>query len=287
MVTLVVREVELEQVEPFVDRLGEPEFPHEELNGADPTAGDGLCLGGGLVADVRGGEDRLRRGCGGGSIEPLADFPLAGGVVSVWNRFHSKSPCGLGQGICVGRSNVPETPGDFEFPLTFRTIQVWDHAWLRSRASFLMLNLSILSLAIFLEANGSLSESDLDKIQGTWEIVSMEINGEVIQAGEGELIGESFIIFKDDKFRTEWKWEGRHEVYDTKAFKLDSTQSPKHFDILENEEPFKGKLSKGIYKFEGNLLKICVDGGKRPSTFDAGEFSNRTFFVFKKIAINN
>jgi hypothetical protein len=34
------------------------------------------------------------------------------GMVSVWNRLHSKSPCGLGHGILVDRSNVPETPGD-------------------------------------------------------------------------------------------------------------------------------------------------------------------------------
>ena len=45
VITLVVREVILEQVETFVDGLGQPEFPHEELNGADATAGDGPCLG--------------------------------------------------------------------------------------------------------------------------------------------------------------------------------------------------------------------------------------------------
>jgi hypothetical protein len=98
VITLVIREVILQQVESFVNGLGEPEFPHEKLNGADPAAGDGLCLGGGLVVEVRGREDRLRRGCGDGPIEPLADFPLAGGVVSVWNRFHSKSPWGWATG---------------------------------------------------------------------------------------------------------------------------------------------------------------------------------------------
>lgn len=100
MVTLVIREVVLEQVESLVDGLGQPEFPHEEWNGADAPAGDSLGLGGGVVVDVRGGEDRIRRGCSDGSIEPLADFALAGGMMSVWNRLHSKSPCGLGHGIC-------------------------------------------------------------------------------------------------------------------------------------------------------------------------------------------
>ena len=82
VITLVVREVKLQEVEAFVDGLGQPEFPHEQLNGADPTAGDGLCLGGGLVVDVRGGKDRLQRGRGDGPVEPLSDSPLAGGVAS-------------------------------------------------------------------------------------------------------------------------------------------------------------------------------------------------------------
>ena len=59
VVTLVIREVVLEQVESLVDGLGEPEFPDEEVDGADAAAGDGLGLGGGVVVDVRGGEDRI------------------------------------------------------------------------------------------------------------------------------------------------------------------------------------------------------------------------------------
>lgn len=100
MVTLVIREVVLEQMESLVDGLSQPEFPHEELKGANASARDGPALGGGVVVDVGGGEDRIGRGCSDRSIESLADFALAGGMVSVWNRLHSKSPCGLGHGIC-------------------------------------------------------------------------------------------------------------------------------------------------------------------------------------------
>ena len=60
VVTLVIREVVLEQVESLIDGLSEPEFPHEELNGPNAPAGDGLGLGGGVVVDVGGGEDRIR-----------------------------------------------------------------------------------------------------------------------------------------------------------------------------------------------------------------------------------
>src|SRR3954466_7879993 len=99
-------------MESLVDGLGEAELADEEVDSADAPAGDGLGLGGGVVVDVRGGEDRLGRRCGDRSVEPAADSALAGGVVAVWNRSHSKSPRGCGRGIGASRSNMPEKPGD-------------------------------------------------------------------------------------------------------------------------------------------------------------------------------
>ena len=101
MVRLVVGEVELQQMEPLVDGLGQAEPPHEQLDGADAAAGDRPGLGGDVVVDVGGGEDGVGRGGGDRSVEPSADFPLAGGVMSVWDRLHSKSPRGSGHGTCV------------------------------------------------------------------------------------------------------------------------------------------------------------------------------------------
>ena len=84
--------MDLEQVEPVVDGLSEAELADEDLDGADAAAGDRPGLGGDILMDVGGGEDRVRRGGGDGPVESLADLPLAGGVVSMWNRLHSKSP---------------------------------------------------------------------------------------------------------------------------------------------------------------------------------------------------
>jgi len=87
VVTLVVREMVLEQMESIVDRPGEPELVDEQLNGTDAPLGDGLGPGGGLVVDIRGGEDRIGRRCGGRLVEAPADFALASDVVSM---------CGIG-----------------------------------------------------------------------------------------------------------------------------------------------------------------------------------------------
>jgi hypothetical protein len=78
VVTLVIREVVLEQVESFVDGFGQPELPHQQLDGADTAAGDGLGLGGGLVVDVGRGDDRLGRGRRDRAVEwGVANFPGA------------------------------------------------------------------------------------------------------------------------------------------------------------------------------------------------------------------
>ncbi len=71
MVSLVVGELELEQGEPLVVGLGQPEFPYQQLNGTDPAARDRAGLDGDFVMDVSSGEDRLGRGCDDRSIEPL------------------------------------------------------------------------------------------------------------------------------------------------------------------------------------------------------------------------
>jgi len=99
VVTFVIREMVLQQVKPLVDGLSEAEFADQELDGADATTGDGLCLGGGLVADVGRGDDWFGRWSGDRPVETATDFSLAGSVMAVWNRLHSKSPCGLGHRI--------------------------------------------------------------------------------------------------------------------------------------------------------------------------------------------
>jgi hypothetical protein len=111
--------MEFEQVESLVDGLGESEIADEQLDSPDATTGYGLCPGGGLIVNVRGGKERPWRRGGDRFVEALVDFALADGMASVWNRFHSKSPCGLGQGplsidpMCRKRREISR------FPFTF------------------------------------------------------------------------------------------------------------------------------------------------------------------------
>jgi hypothetical protein len=59
VVTFMIGEVIFEQVETFVDGFGKAQLAYQKWDGADATAGNGLSLGGGVIVDVRGGEDGL------------------------------------------------------------------------------------------------------------------------------------------------------------------------------------------------------------------------------------
>ena len=48
---------------------------------------------------------------------------------------------GSDHGICVCRSNVPQTPGDFEFSLIKHAVLVSDHAWSRANVARVLGNL--------------------------------------------------------------------------------------------------------------------------------------------------
>jgi hypothetical protein len=104
--------LDVERVESLVDGLGESELADQELDGADAAGCDGAGLGGDLEVDVGGGEDRLGRRSGHRLIEPPSDFELAGGVVSVWNRFHWSIFSAAGRNINPGSRSESRLPSE-------------------------------------------------------------------------------------------------------------------------------------------------------------------------------
>lgn len=76
-----------------------------------------------------------------------------------------------------------------------------------------------------------LTKSDLDKLQGTWTILTLEIDGVGRPAGAP---GGSKIVVKGDKFTTismGAKYDG--------TVALDATKSPKTFDLKFTTGPEK------------------------------------------------
>jgi uncharacterized protein (TIGR03067 family) len=104
-------------------------------------------------------------------------------------------------------------------------------------------------------------------LEGTWEIVSIELQGK--KAGLPEERKER-LTFRDGTFAVVQGQEAR----DKGTLNLDPMKKPKTMDMVSGGEGNKGKKALAIYELKGNDLRVCVaaPGQPRPSAFttDAG-----------------
>jgi uncharacterized protein (TIGR03067 family) len=104
--------------------------------------------------------------------------------------------------------------------------------------------------------------TDLDALQGTWNVETLEMDGSAL----GAIPPGASITIKGTKFTTnnmgaDYKGE----------MTLDPTAKPKAFDLKFTTGPEKGNTALGIYELDGGQWKMCLTtrGGKRPAKFAA------------------
>jgi RNA polymerase sigma factor (sigma-70 family) len=112
-------------------------------------------------------------------------------------------------------------------------------------------------------------QSDQDRLQGTWVVVSSERAGEV---DNDENLRHTRFLFTGDRMRFSTRKGGIEGT-----FQLDATAKPKQIDA---EIP-DGLPRQWIYEWDGKRLKICfAKSGKRPRSFDTREGS--VLYVLEK-----
>jgi uncharacterized protein (TIGR03067 family) len=101
---------------------------------------------------------------------------------------------------------------------------------------------------------------DLDGLQGTWNIVSLELDGQKMPGGGAriEVRGNRFTTIAMGA-----AYAGTVAVHET--------TTPKSFELHFEEGPEKGNTSFGIYELDGDRWKICLTtrGSERPREFAA------------------
>jgi uncharacterized protein (TIGR03067 family) len=109
---------------------------------------------------------------------------------------------------------------------------------------------------------GQEKKADIDRIQGSWKMTKIEVEGkppppEYVEKGKFVFKNNNVSIYQDDK------------VQEQATFVLDSAKRPPMIDFTATEGPGKGKISYGIYRIEGDSLTICMaaPGAKRPTEF--------------------
>ena len=116
---------------------------------------------------------------------------------------------------------------------------------------------------------------DTGNIQGAWTVVSAERDAKPT----AEVAGHR-LTFSGDTFTIQH--EG-HALY-RGTYSVDPSRKPASIDFLHGEGTLKGKSWKGIYRLDGEALKICDNAPNtakaRPTRFAAS--SGYICIVFKR-----
>lgn len=136
------------------------------------------------------------------------------------------------------------------------------------------------SLAVFLvvvHANlGQDAKNDLDRLQGTWEVVEWIENGKP----KADVIGKLKFVFLGDKLNV--IHEGQPKNF---GVKLNEKTTPKSFDWTDLDGNLKGEVNPCIYRFDGGKLQICAPHKtttERPREFAAPKGSINALVTLKR-----
>ena len=101
--------------------------------------------------------------------------------------------------------------------------------------------------------------TDLDRLQGTWYVTSLEMDGHAMPSPGG-----ACIVIAGSQFQS----LGMGAVYEG-TVELNQRKKPKHFDLLFTAGPEQGNRSLGIYELKGDDWRLCLGltGKPRPREF--------------------
>jgi RNA polymerase sigma factor (sigma-70 family) len=138
--------------------------------------------------------------------------------------------------------------------------------------------------------------SDLNKLQGTWQLVTMEFDGVRIGEGRPEIKDSKLVIEKSSFTLFSKLFHSPNVPLEPEDVKvvgtlvLDAKKNPKEITLTWENDPWTKKKNvarRGIFILDGDLLKICFsteeDGKTVPTEFSANFGSKRSFLVLKSI----
>jgi RNA polymerase sigma factor (sigma-70 family) len=144
----------------------------------------------------------------------------------------------------------------------------------------------------------NLAQDDMNRLQGTWRLVTSELDG--VRLGEGRPeIKVSFLVFKGASVTMSGKLihspDIKQEAEDATAvgtFTLDTRKNPKVIGFTWQTNPWLSKeylTQQGIYALHGDSLQLCLyfPGADTqrllPTTFSAKAGSKRCLSTFRRV----
>lgn len=144
-----------------------------------------------------------------------------------------------------------------------------------SKPSYILLALGCLIGADDAKTSAQ-SNKDLEKMQGTWHAIAVEVKG---TPSDADTVKKFELVVKDDSYMM--KVDGKDHV--SAKLVLAADKKPKEMDIVLETDP----IYKGIYELDGDTLKICLvlssdDDSKRPKEFKSEADSNTALFTWER-----
>jgi uncharacterized protein (TIGR03067 family) len=108
-------------------------------------------------------------------------------------------------------------------------------------------------------------KQELEKLQGTWVVISAEADGQ--KAPDGTVKAFKMVV-KGNKLTFNPQAHKRESV-----FELDPTKLPKQIIVTPLDGPRKGNSQRGLYSLEKGLLTLCLNTDPHGTAGPPAEFS--------------
>lgn len=137
--------------------------------------------------------------------------------------------------------------------------------------------LIVMMVGIFIAADAP--KDDLDKLEGTWILVSAVRDGKDVPDDE---VSRTKLVIKGDAF-TFPEYE-RVGTGPSGTFTIDPSRTPRAIDATPSSGPNKGETWLGIYEIAGDLYKVAFapPGKARPTRFVSEPGSGRLHSVWRR-----
>jgi uncharacterized protein (TIGR03067 family) len=135
--------------------------------------------------------------------------------------------------------------------------------------------LIVLTAALLVTAEDA-AKADLDRLQGTWQMVEMEAEGEAVPAEE---IKTRTAVYEGNKLFLK---DGDH-VRRRGIITLNPAHRPRAINTWDQDGPYEDQTVPGIYELDADTLKVCFSrpGADRPTAFTTKSGTGMIYCVYK------